>query len=214
MPPASPCSFLAPNDPPPGPPASAAPLFSVCTAGDPDRAEVEQFIREVYARRYGASIQHFMPVLAYLRDSTGIVAAAGYRHAHQSPLFLERYLHAPVDTLLPASQGVPAGRETIVEVGQLAATRAGEGRRLILLLGPHLTQQGFQWVVSTLTEELRRLFLRIGVTPLTLGMADPAALGDEARLWGSYYEHRPLVLAGHLPQALRHLSGRNSGTPQ
>ena len=66
-------------------------------------------------------------------------------------------------------------------------------------------------MVSTLTEELRRLFLRIGVTPLTLGAADPAALGDEAVHWGSYYEHRPLVLAGHLPQALRRLSGRKSG---
>ena len=48
--------------------------------------------------------------------------------------------------------------------------------------------------------------------PLSLGAADPAALGEEAAHWGSYYEHRPLVLAGHLPQALRHLRGRKAGT--
>lgn len=215
MPTASPCFDMAPFYPPPGAARSgAAPQFSVCLPNDPDRAEVESFIREVYERRFGARLQGFMPVLACLRDATGIVAAAGYRDAGQSPLFLERYLDAPVEALLSRGQGIAPAREAIVEVGHLAAVRAGEGRRLILLLGPHLARQGFQWVVSTLTEELRRLFLRIGVTPLTLGSADPAALGDEAVLWGSYYEHRPLVLAGHLPQALRHLSGRSSGTTQ
>ena len=209
---ASPCIRMASSYPPDsGPQSGAALQFTVCVATDPGRAEIEAFIRDVYARRFGAQVRHFMPVLACLRDATGIVAAAGYRNARQSPLFLERYLDAPVETLLPRGQSAAPARETIVEVGHLAATRPGEGRRLILLLGPHLARQRFEWVVSTLTEELRRLFLRIGVTPLTLGAADPAALGDEALHWGSYYEHRPLVLAGHLPQALRRLSGRKSG---
>ncbi len=190
----------------------AAPQLCICLVTDPGRAEAEEFIRDVYARRYGAQVLHFMPVLACLRDASGIVAAAGYRDAGQSPLFLERYLDVPVETLLTGSQGAVPAREGIVEVGHLAATRAGEGRRLILLLGPHLAGKGYSWVVSTLTEELRRLFLRIGVTPLTLGKADPAALGNEASHWGTYYEHQPLVLAGHLPQALRHLSIRKSGT--
>ena len=90
----------------------------------------------------------------------------------------------------------------------LAAARAGEGRRLILQLGPHLAAQGFQWVVSTLTEELRQLFVRLGVVPYALGRADAAALGEAARDWGSYYEHRPVVLAGQLPLALRQLRQR------
>ncbi len=193
-------------------PEPGAPQFSLCGPADPCRAEVEAFIRGVYLRRFDAQVSAFMPVLACLRDATGIVAAAGYRDAGQSPLYLERYLGQPVETLL-ANGASPPARHAIVEVGHLAASRAGEGRRLIRLLGPHLAQQGFQWVVSTLTAELRSLFLRIGVTPLTLGTADPAALGDEAGRWGSYYQHRPLVLAGHLPQALRHLAGRDDGRP-
>lgn len=184
------------------------PSLGVFGPGAAGRQEVEAYISAVYARRYGAHVTQFAPVLVCLRDDTGIVAAAGYRHARGSALFLERYLAAPVETLLASSQGALPARETIVEVGHLAATRAGEGRRLILMLGPHLAQQGFHWVVSTLTEELRRLFLRIGVTPLTLGVADPAALGQEAVHWGSYYDHHPLVLAGHLPQALRRLARR------
>ena len=183
-----------------------APVMSVHGFDDEGRGEVESFIRRVYAERFGADVQHFAPVLVCLRDAEGIVAAAGYRHAQQGPLFLERYLDAPVESLLKSNPAAAPSRQGIVEVGHLASIRAGEGRRLILLLGPHLATLGFQWVVSTLTVELRRLFIRIGVTPLTLGAADPAKLGGEASQWGSYYDHRPLVLAGNLPQAVRQLA--------
>jgi hypothetical protein len=191
---------------PSGDESPAAPQrLDVHALDDPRRPEVEDFIRRIYQQRFGASVRQFAPVLVSLRDADGIAAAAGYRHAAQAPLFLERYLAAPVETLLAQQAGARASRDTIVEVGHLAAVRS-EGRRLILMLGPHLAARGFEWVVSTLTEELRRLFLRIGVTPLALGRADPAALGDEAADWGSYYDHRPMVLAGHIWQALRHPS--------
>jgi AcrR family transcriptional regulator len=193
---------LAPHRPP----------FAVHPPHDPRRGEVEDFIRAVYARRYGAQVPHFAPILVSLRDADGgISAAAGYRGAAELPLFLERYLSAPVENLLAPLAGARPAREAIVEVGHLAAGRAGEGRRLIFLLGPHLATQGYQWVVGTLTEELRHLFQRIGVTPLALGRADPGALGEDAAHWGSYYDHGPLVLAGHLPQALRHLARRERG---
>jgi len=171
---------------------------------DPRRAEVEAFIHDVYAERFGADVHEFAPQLVALDDEQGLVAAAGFRPAAAAPLFLERYLPAPVEQLL----GTP--RQGIVEVGQLAASRAGAGRRLILLMGPLLAAQGFSWVVSTLTAELRQLFLRLGVAPLALGLADPDRLGDEAAAWGSYYEHRPVVLAGQLDVALQVLARRRS----
>ena len=123
---------------------------------------------------------------------------------------LERYLPGAVESLLPAPAQRTTPRRRIVEVGHLAAARAGEGRRLILLLGPHLADQGFEWVVSTLTQELRNLFVRMGVAPLALGVADPAALDDQAAQWGSYYDHRPLVLAGRLDAALQMLARRSA----
>ncbi len=188
----------------------AAPRLVVHTPDDPQRAEVEAYIRGIYASHYGAQVQGFAPVLVSLRDASGIVAAAGYRNAQGGPLFLERYLGAPVESLLGSPADGPVQRQGVVEVGHLASDHPGEGRRLILLLGPHLAAQGFQWVVSTLTAELRHLFVRIGVTPLALGTADPAALGNEAAHWGSYYDHRPVVLAGHLRQALQQLARRQA----
>lgn len=171
----------------------------------PGRAAAERFVAGVFRARYGAELHGFAPTLATLHDDAGaITAAAGWRAAGDGPLFLERYLDAPVDALL----GVPRAR--IVEVGHLAATRAGDGRRLILRLGPLLAAQGFQWVASTLTEELRHLFLRLGIAPLALGTADPALLGDEAARWGRYYAHRPLVLAGALEPALATLARRGT----
>jgi hypothetical protein len=190
------------------------PGLAVVPADHAQRGEVEAFIQAVYAARYGAHVPGFMPTLVALRDADGeLVAAAGYRCAGDEPLFLERYLGGPVERQLPPERGsTPTARRDIAEVGHLASARAGQGRRLILQLGPHLAAQGFDWVVSTTTEELRHLFSRLGIEPLVLGVGDPALLGAEAAAWGSYYEHRPLVLAGRIAPALRVLARQVSGT--
>lgn len=177
---------------------------------DPRRGAVEDFIRDVYARHYGARVLHFTPALVGLREHGELLAAAGYRNAADGALFLEGYLPAPVDALLAGHTGARPPRARIAEVGHLAARRSGEGRRLIRLLAPHLAAQGFEWVVGTVTQELRRMLLRLGIAPLTLGVADPAALGDEAAHWGSYYAHQPLVLAGQL----RRYARRRPGLPE
>ena len=38
------------------------------TIGDPQRGEVEAFIRAVYRERFGAAVRGFAPVLVALRD--------------------------------------------------------------------------------------------------------------------------------------------------
>lgn len=172
----------------------------------PHRGAVEALIRSVYRQRYDAHPPAFTPMLVSLSDGQGPVAAAGYRAAQHGPLFLERYLARPVEHWLPGTDGHTVARSQIVEVGHLAALRAGEGRRLIHCLTQHLVDEGYTWVVSTVTRELRQLFLRLGITPLALGPADPQALGDERLHWGRYYEHEPVILAGHLPQAIHRLS--------
>jgi hypothetical protein len=193
--------------------ASPMPHFSWHGVGDPARPRVEEFIRRVYDERYGARVRQFAPVLVSLRDAADpdapVLAAAGYRVATQ-PLFLEHYLDVPIEHALAVEAARPP-RERIVEVGHLAAVRAGEGRRLILRLAQHLAGLQVEWVVSTLTEELRHLFTRMGVVPRALGAADPARLGQAAHDWGRYYDHHPVVLAGHLPLAMRRLVERARG---
>lgn len=194
--------------------ANPSSLLCVCNEFDPGRESVERFIHRVFARRFGARVQRFAPHLICLRDadSGDIVAAAGYRRASSGALFLERYLDRPIEQSLVERGQTPVSREGIVEVGHLASERAGEGRRLIVRLAHHLAAQNTQWVVSTLTEELRHLFVRMGITPLAIGRADADALGEQAREWGSYYEHHPVVLAGQMQPALRWLQRRQANS--
>lgn len=190
----------------------SGPSLCLVETDDEARADIEAFIARVYARRYGARVSQFAPCLAGIRDplSGQWLAAAGFRRADQAPLFLERYLDAPVEVVLARHQTQPVHRHEIVEVGHLAAERAGAGRLLIPLLGRHLAGGPSRWVVSTLTQELRHLFVRMGVTPLALGSADPGAVGEGLADWGSYYEHRPVVLAGRLDAALRLMQRRGA----
>lgn len=191
-------------------PDRAAPLFpaiagelQIHDSTDARRRAVEQCIQHIYAQHYGARVPSFAPMLVALQQDEEVVAAAGYRPAAEGPLFLESYLPAPVDRLIGDQTGTRLSRQRIVEVGHLAATRGGEGRRLLQLLGLHLAQEGFEWIVGTVTQELRALLVRLGVAPLTLGAAHPEALGDTALCWGSYYQHAPIVLAIHLSRAVR-----------
>lgn len=184
----------------PEPSAASMPAdgLTVHAPGSPDRQAVERFVAAVYRDRFGADVSAFAPVLVSRRGPDGTFwAAAGYRPANAGALFLERYLDAPVEHAL----GAP--RSQIVEVGHLAACRAGEGRRLILQLGPWLARNGFRWAVSTMTEELRHLFRRLGVAQRALGVADPGRLGDAATGWGRYYEHHPIVVASAIGPALQ-----------
>jgi hypothetical protein len=174
---------------------------------DPARAEVERFIADVYRRHFGARLAHYMPVLVSRHRDGGPCAAAGYRSAAEA-LFLEQYLPQPIEQMLAAAGGREVERERIVEVGQFASTCAGEGRNLILALTRHLVDCGFRWAVITATAELRRLFARHGLVSLALAPAEPKRLGAAARLWGSYYEHAPKVLAGDLLDNLARMQRR------
>lgn len=195
--------MFASQNPDPAPPPTRSDPLRLHAPDDAERPAVEAFVAAVYRERYDAHVRHFAPLMTSLRAADGtIVAAAGYRSAADGPLFLERYLDAPVERQL----GVP--RAQVVEVGHLAATQPGAGRRLIARLAPHLAAQGHHWVVSTLTEELRHLFVRLGIVPQALGIADPALLGDEAAAWGRYYAHRPVVGAGPIAPALSTLARR------
>jgi hypothetical protein len=172
--------------------------------GSPRRAEAEAFIREVFARHYDARVPAFAPNLMVQEEDGRIVAAAGWRCAAGGPLYLERYLDHPIEAALAPLVGDAPRREHIVEVGNLATSRPGASLGLMLALAHHLDQMGCRWVVFTATSTLLGIFSRLRMPLLALAHADPARLGGEAEAWGSYYETRPVVVAGKLRLALDH----------
>ncbi len=164
------------------------------------RQQMETFIHARFAEHYGARVHQFMPCLLGLHDSQGqLLAALGVRCGGEGPLFLERYLDAPVEQRIAELGGCAApARGVVAEVGNLAAIGAGHARLLIVALTDLLARAGFRWVAFTGTPLLLNSFSRLGLAPLQLGAADPARMGEELADWGSYYATRPQVMVGDI----------------
>lgn len=165
--------------------------------GDNDRAEVEQFIDEVFHQAYGARIKHFKPCLMSLRDQDNkLVAACGFRSAALGPLFLEIYLDQPIEAVLSERTGSPVGRGDIVEVGNLSVIAPGMARYLITAIVTQLHATSKQWAVFTAVPLVRNAFIKMGLNPVLLGDADKSRLpAEEQPEWGSYYEQKPQIMA-------------------
>lgn len=179
-----------------------SPTIRHTIAGAPRRAAAEQFIADTFLRRHGAEVRHFAPNLLLLENGERILAAAGWRCAGEDCLFLETYLDEPIEDAFSHLAGQPIRREAIVEVGNLAAARAGGTIDVILALARHLDRLGYEWVAFTATRELISILRRLGLPPLALAPADPARLGPESSDWGRYYDNQPIVVGGRIALAL------------
>ncbi|SDD75325.1 thermostable hemolysin [Aquimonas voraii] len=168
----------------------------------PQRAEVEAFIHAIYAARFDARPPALMPHLLAFRDADGeLLAAVGLRCAIEGPLFVERYLGAPVERVLAERLGHAPPRAEVVEIGNFAAATPGAARALILALIPLLRGAGLRWTLFAATRQLRNAFARLGLDPRFLCRAQAEALGSEGEAWGRYYETDPEVLFGDLEGA-------------
>ena len=79
-----------------------------------DRAEIEQFISNIFHQAYGAKIKRFKPCLMSLRDRDNkLVAACGFRSAALGPLFLETYLDQLIEAAISERTGFPVKRGEI-----------------------------------------------------------------------------------------------------
>lgn len=191
--------------------AETPPLTLTCTVpNDALRAPLETFIQQRFRKVYGADIRHFMPELFGMHSTDGqLCAVAGVRRAQLEPLFLERYLDEPIEPLISAVADHSVDRNTIVEVGNLAASNTGSARLSIIAITYLLAMGGLEWVTFTGNIGLVNSFHRLGLEPATLCAADPDRLGDERQHWGSYYESKPWVHVGNIRAGFVHL--RNSG---
>jgi hypothetical protein len=181
----------------------------------PNRASVESFIATVFARRYGAQVRYFSDVIIGSRDEEGRwIAAVGFSALSHHSAYLENYLDQPVEYLIAAS--VRSGqlfrrvsRWDIVEVGNLAAIRAGAASALILHMTRYLYRRHFQWVVLTATKELSNSFSRLGYQPTVITAADPNRLEGCGKSWGTYYESHPEVVFVDIGASYAHIAAAN-----
>jgi len=172
----------------------------------PRRQEAENFIANVFAQRYNAKVSSFTPNLMVLEQEGVIVAAAGWRSANETALFLERYLDIPIEQAMAHLAPNPIRRDRIVEVGHLAAQRPGSSIYLFRAMASYLHAAGFEWVASTATQELVGIFSKLGLPPLALAAARPERLNGQASNWGSYYDTQPIVAAGKIKSALQRMN--------
>jgi hypothetical protein len=163
-------------------------------------ARVVRFIQAGYRRYYGAHLRVDYPSLISVRDrDERLIAAAGFRFADLSPLFLEHYTGQPIDRIL----GVD--RRAIVEIGNLVSRGGGASVFLYAALASHLDSLGISHAVITGTRSLERRLRRMGAEPRRICEADPLRVAHLDQPWGRYYANRPQVLAGQLEPFLARL---------
>lgn len=166
----------------------------------PERARVEAFIKSIYREKYAAEISVDYPVLMSVRNESGeILAALGFRYAGQEDLFLESYTQKPIESF------VPAKRQQIVEIGNLASAGHGASIFLFAALASYLDSKGIQYATITGTDYLHGYFKRIGLNPQEICRADMKAVSQDGQKWGTYYNTQPRVLIGSVQNGVKRL---------
>lgn len=175
-------------------------IVSIVPHFSDDRKAVEDFIRRIYAEAYQAKIDIHYPVLMSVRDEFGtLLAATGFRPAADGPLFLEQYLHAPIEDVLHTPRG------QIVEIGNLASEGGGASLYLFAALAAYLHHKGFTKAVATSTDFLEHRFKQMGLQPKRHAKADPDRLLGKNEDWGSYYNTQPHVISGSIDNGYKKL---------
>jgi len=177
-------------------------LFDVIRPGDPEWDKTTAYIRETYARAYGANIDSFMPQIMRVASANGEYRAVmGFRLAGQERLFLENYLDEPVEDAISRYLGKPVKRSEIIEVGNLAEAEPGDARMALIGGTAYMWSLGCRWLVFTGVSRMRNSFRRLGLDIWELMAADEKMLPpEEAAKWGTYYDAHPVVCFGDIKQ--------------
>lgn len=158
-----------------------------------------ELISNRYQEVFGANLSpSFAAYLSYKRGAMP-TAALGFGRAGDQPLFLERYLDAPIEILVRRAFGQAIERSQIIEIGNFAATSP---YAMIALWGTAANNLAStsEIAVATLTQPLRKIFRRIGVPIIELAPARPHRLGEQAGDWGTYFATDPRVCAGMISE--------------
>jgi hypothetical protein len=167
---------------------------ALLTNDDPRRRSAEDFIKKIYAARYGARLETFPSrIFVLLDDRDEILCAAGLRF-FEDGFFSERYLDIPIEGAVSAISTRPVNRSAIFEVTTLASRAPRATTEFIAEIGGFGEKAGFEWSFFTLTRRLHLLVRRFGIALTYLGEADRRRIADSER-WGTYYTSEPKAYA-------------------
>jgi len=167
---------------------------ALLTNDDPRRHSAEDFIKKIYAARYGARLETFpFRIIALLDNRDEILCAAGLRFFDDG-YFSERYLDTPIENAVSAISARPVNRNAIFEVTTLASRAPLATAEFIAEIGAFGERAGFEWSFFTLTRRLHLMVRRVGIALTCLGEADHQRIADSER-WGTYYASQPKVYA-------------------
>jgi hypothetical protein len=176
--------------------------FELLTSGSAERNAIEAYIARKYLHTHKAKISSFMPLLLSMSQKGECHAVAGLRPGFNGPMFLENYLDGRVEQYMAALFRQPMSRNSVVEIGNLAATKKGSSIILFIVLASALEMAGYHWMIFTATPEVRKLINRLNVNPLELAEADPDRLGEKAADWGNYYDNKPKVMVCNIRESM------------
>lgn len=167
---------------------------------EPERLQVEDFIKGIYKDKYNADIDVSYPTLMSVKNTEGeILAAVGFRYAVDEPLFLEQYTNHPIENILQCQ------RNEIVEIGNLASAGQGASVFLFAALASYLNNRNIRFAAVTGTDFLHRHFERMGLKPQKICDADIQAISSNDQNWGTYYDTKPRVLVGQVDMGVKRL---------
>ena len=165
-----------------------------------ERRSLEHFIQEKYQQVHQATVSSFSSTLFAGYHGAEMQVVIGMQHLNQFNAFLEQYRDEPVESKLSQTQ---VSRDKVVEIGNLAALDMDKAKLMVAFLVFHLSQQRIEWAVCTGTAAVRYVLQQMGLRFHVLEKADPQVLGEAQRLWGSYYQQKPYVLAIDVAEALQ-----------
>jgi len=185
-------------------PVNAEQTINTCVLLDQSREAVEQYISSIFHATYGATVFEYLPLLCSLERHGHHSAALGLRAAQRATLFCEQYLDRPVQSYIQEQFGGEPDRSTIMELGNLVASKPGQAMFLYLLVAAALNEAGVKYLLFTANKPVMTSINRCGFSPRVLCDANPAKLGSAADKWGSYYQGKPKVVLGDIKHAIRH----------
>lgn len=171
--------------------------ITIESRGSRGYAQGSALVRDKYRAVFSADVEphpDFFMVARRTADAATPAAVAGLTFAENGSLFSERYLDGPIEALIGAKEGTPVSRAGIMEIGSLASTELQAGAELMRTMPLVAWCLGQRYAICTATHQVRRMFSKLDMEFIALGLAGIDRLALEAQAnWGDYYRNQPMT---------------------